>query len=128
MRTVPIAALLLATLAAPCLAQAVPANEPFFSGTIPPDPALTGTVRLTPEQREEALEDGASRSARGIDGGSPLDGKVHGEMGVEVGTGGHRAMYGTAVVPLGDTGAAAFSFDTSRGRYRRRGYWADDRP
>jgi hypothetical protein len=123
MKMIPIAALLLATLATPCLAQASP-EEPFFSGTIPPDPALAGTIRLTPEQREGALEYGAKRSAGGIDGAPAPDGRVHGEMGVEVGTGGTRAMYGTAVVPLGETGTAAFSFETGRSKYRQRGYRA----
>ena len=126
MTTIPLAALLVAALAAPCLAQAAPADAPFFSGTIPPDPALAGTVRLTPEQREAALEDGATRPAQAIDGATANDGRIHGEMGVEVGTGGTRAMYGTAVVPLGTSGTAAFSFETGRSNYRRRGYWSDD--
>ncbi len=123
------AAALLAMLAAPCLAQTAapadaqqgsPEEEPFFSGTIPVDPALAGTIRLSPEQREAALEAGATRTARGLDGGAPDHG-IHGEMGVEVGTGGERAVYGTAVVPLGQTGTAAFSFEDGRSsnRWRR---------
>jgi hypothetical protein len=119
----PTAALLLVMLAAPCLAQtdAAPdaaAPDPFFSGTIPPDPTLPASVRLTPEQREAALEEGAVRSARGIDGGNGPDRKIHGQVGVEVGTGGTRAAYGTAIVPLGDTGTAAVSFETDRSHYR----------
>ncbi len=127
----PIAIVLLATLATPCLAQAAP--EPFFSGTIPADPALVGeipvapnpnapgTVSLTPEQREAALEAAATRSGRELDGNGP-DRKIHGEMGIEVGTGGERAMYGTAVVPLSDNATAAFSFETGRSNYRWRRY------
>ena len=121
------AALLLAFLAAPCVAQApapdaaAPAPDPFFSGTIPPDPALAGAVhRLSPEQREAAIEAGAARSTLGIDGGNGPDRQIHGEMGVAIGTGGYRAAYGTAVVPLGDTGAAAVSVETDRSNYRWR--------
>jgi len=119
------AALLLAFLAAPCGAQApvadAPAPEPFFSGTIPPDPALAGAVhRLSPEQREAAIEAGAARSTLGIDGGNGPDRQIHGEMGVAIGTGGYRAAYGTAVVPLGDTGVAAVSVETDRSNYRWR--------
>lgn len=126
MTTEPIAGLLLALLAAPCFAQTsdvvgAPDADPFFSGTIPPDPALAGAVhRLSPEQREAAIEAGAARSANAIDGGQGPDRKIHGEVGVEVGTGGYRAAYGTAVVPVGDTGMAAISVETDRGNYRWR--------
>lgn len=124
----PFAALLLAFLTAPCVAQApaidaaeAPEPDPFFSGTIPPDPALAGPVhRLSPEQREAAIEAGAARSAREIDGGNGPDRQIHGEMGVAIGTGGYRAAYGSAVVPLGDTGVAAVSVETDRSNYRWR--------
>ncbi len=76
----------------------------------------------TPEQREAALEYGAAHAVPTIDGNGPPDGRIHGEVGVEVGTGGYRSTYGSAVVPLGDTGTAAFSFQTDRGRYRTRGW------
>lgn len=128
MKIIATAALLLTPLATPCFAQAAPAEAPFFSGTIPVDPSLADpvdpsladTVRLTPEQREAALEYGATRPTRPVDGDAPSDGHIHGEMGVAIGTGGYRATYGTAVVPLGETGTAAFSFETDRGRYRQR--------
>ena len=47
---------------------------------------------------------------------------IHGDMGIEIGNHGTRAMYGTAIVPLGENGSAAVSFLTSqsnggRGRY-----------
>ena len=44
-------------------------------------------------------------------------------MGVSIGTGGYREVFGTAVVPLGQTGTAILSFDTvdsNRGRVRQR--------
>ncbi|WP_116089661.1 hypothetical protein [Sphingomonas crusticola] len=126
MKTIAVAALAI-FVAAPCLAQAVATEAPFFSGTIPADPSLPGTVRLTPEQREAALEYGATHPQHSLDGATAPDGRIHGEMGVEIGTGGYRSTYGTAVVPLGDTGSAAFSFESERARYRRRGYQTDRR-
>ena len=40
---------------------------------------------------------------------------IQGEMGFAVGTGGYRSAFGTAVVPIGNQGTAAFSFETGRG-------------
>ena len=47
---------------------------------------------------------------------SPARG-IHGEMGVMVGTNGARALYGTALIPLGDNAGARISFETSRFGY-----------
>jgi hypothetical protein len=77
------------------------------------------TIALSDEEREAALEAGATRAAQELPING-LDRKVHGEVGMEVGTGGYRAMYGTAVVPLGQTGYAQFSFENGQmGRLRR---------
>lgn len=91
-------ALLLLAGATPAFAQATP----------------TDTIRLTPAQREAALEAGARESTRTLplNGASLLNG-VHGEVGFEIGTRGQRALYGSTSVPLGDRGAATFSFLTS---------------
>lgn len=79
-----------------------------------PAPAQSSDViSLTPEQREAALEAAASRPV----GELPINGlpkAVHGEVGMEIGTNGTRALYGTALVPLGDSGSAAFSFFNGR--------------
>jgi hypothetical protein len=93
---------LLAAITMPCLAQSTDAQ-----------PTSSGIVSLTPEQREAALEAGAARGAADLAGGTG-DRRVHGEMGVEVGTGGERAIYGTAVVPIGQNGVAAFSYEQGR--------------
>jgi hypothetical protein len=93
------ALLLLAAVATPCLAQS--------DATPSPSPDI---ISLTPEQREAALEAGATRAAADLSGGGG-DRRVHGEMGVEVGTGGERAIYGTAVVPIGQNAVAAFSYE-----------------
>ncbi len=102
---------LLAAIAAPCLAQN--ADNP---------PPSTGIVSLSSEQREAAIEAGAARAAANLSAGGG-DRRVHGEMGVEVGTGGERTLYGTAVVPIGQNAVAAFSYEqgrTARWNGRRR--------
>ncbi len=85
-------------------------------------PALAGEVyTLTPEQRDAAL---FSAPVDPTDA-APVrkDRAIHGEMGVTVGTGGMRGVFGTALVPLGDSGMAALSFEDYRAgagrRYRR---------
>ena len=47
---------------------------------------------------------------------------VEGEVGVAIGSGGYRAVFGTAIVPVGEEGVAIISFDTAESRrdYRRR--------
>ena len=75
-------------------------------------------IALSPAQRAAAIEGAAGR-----DEALPLNGnprQVHGEVGMEVGSGGHRAVWGSTVIPLGETGSAAFSFLTAQGRGWRR--------
>ena len=48
---------------------------------------------------------------------------VEGEVGVAVGTGGYRSIFGTAVMPLGQSGAVALSVENTQNdplRYYRR--------
>jgi hypothetical protein len=73
--------------------------------------------RLSDAQVEQVLaEAAAKREAAEVAALAPKPG-IHGEVGVEVGTGGHRAAYGTAFVPLGSDGSGAtVSFATSTGR------------
>jgi hypothetical protein len=99
-----IAASLLLATATPALADAQP---------------RTDRVTLSEADREAALEAGATRALDEppING---LDRRVHGEIGMEIGTGGYRSLYGTAAVPLGENGMAQFSFMTGQmGRWRR---------
>ncbi len=42
------------------------------------------------------------------------DRRPHGEVGMFVGSGGSRGVFGTIGMPLGDNGFASFSFDTGR--------------
>ena len=92
--------------------------------------------RLSPAQRDAAIAAGAQRtdtdtpallptpglaelSTRSLyddaDAGKP-DKKIHGEVGMFVGTGGTRGIFGTAVVPLGENATASLSFSHGQGR------------
>jgi hypothetical protein len=91
---------------APVLAQA---NDPAA-----PPPSER---RLTPEQIEAVLAEAAKKREANETHASPdlVQGearrRVHGEVGFSVGTGGYREVFGTAIYPIGDDGAAAISMD-----------------
>jgi len=114
-----IALLLAIGVAAPSAAQTIATESIATDSGWDTVPSNSDSIRLTPEQREAALEEGAARAAAGLEPGGAPDRRIHGEVGLEVGTGGERAAYGMAVVPLGDNGAAAFAFETDRVKYRR---------
>ena len=108
------ASLLIAALVpVPALAQAAP---------------LPSEHRLSPEEIEAVLAEAAKKreadqarlGPEAIEQARPL--QVQGEMGVAIGTGGYRQAYGTAIVPVGEEGAAAMSFDfldLGKRRYKR---------
>ena len=75
-------------------------------------------VALSPADREAAID-----AAPAKDSDLPINGnsrKIHGEMGVAIGSNGYHALYGSTVVPIGDTGTAAFSFYQGQYGNRRR--------
>jgi hypothetical protein len=84
----------------------------------PPPPSVQ---RLTDAQVEQILAEAAAKREAEAAEGAPKP-AIHGEVGVEVGTGGHRAAFGTAVVPVGSESVATVSFltATSRDGGRRR--------
>ena len=70
-------------------------------------------VRLTPAEAQAAVQAGGKAHAQltTVDTDTPKHGlNVHGEVGVAVGTGGTRAVFGTIVAPLGNDGVLALSF------------------
>lgn len=82
----------------------------------------SGTVTLTPEEREAAIEAGAARANDISLQYGASDRRVHGEVGVEMDSHGERAAYGTLVAPVGQNGVAAFSYATGQGpRWHGRG-------
>lgn len=83
-------------------------------------------TQWTPEQVEAAKEAAAIRNMKAesqIANGITSSRGVHGEVGVAVGTGGYRSIFGTAVMPLGQSGAVALSVENTQNdplRYYRR--------
>ena len=97
----------------------------FASGTALAEPVKTGngTVhRLSPEEAEAVRDAAADRNidAPSLDDRPVPDGRIHGEIGFGIGTGGYSSVFGAAYVPLGEDGFAAFSFE--RTNFGRRGY------
>lgn len=89
-------------------------------------PVLAGTVyQLTQAEVDSVV---AAPVTMVDSPGTPLvqaptrDRRVHGEIGTEFGNHGTRSIFGTAMVPLGENGFAAFSFEDGsygRARFRR---------
>jgi hypothetical protein len=96
----------------------------FARAAEPVGASAAGTVhRLSPEDAEAVRDAAANRNinAPPLDDHPVPDGRIHGEIGFGIGTGGYSSVFGTAYVPLGDDGFAAFSFERSnfgRRRYR----------
>lgn len=110
------------TIFAVIASLAIPGNA--ASAAEPVSDQSGGTVhRLSPEEAE-AVQDAAARrniNAPSLDEQKVPDGRIHGEIGFGIGTGGYSSVFGTAYVPLGDDGFAAFSFERSNfGRHRYR--------
>ena len=83
-------------------------------------PAIAQDVRrLSPAEVERILEE-AARKRAAADRIPPR--VIEGEVGVTIGTGGTREIFGTAVVPIGEEGMAIISIDTgqSNRHYKRR--------
>ena len=86
---------------------------------------LTGTVQaaepvvygLTPAEKAQVLESASQRP----DADNPAllpaqssDRRPHGEVGMMVGTGGARGIYGVVGVPIGENGSAVMSFSNTQ--------------
>ena len=81
-------------------------------------PAPAADVRrLSPAEVERILEEAARKR---VAADKPPARAIDGEIGVTVGTGGIREVFGTAVVPVGQEGAAIISIDSAESRRRPR--------
>ena len=96
--------------------------------TAQPASPLASEHRLSAEEVEAVLADAAHKREAAEKGLGPMaiEGdpprQVHGEVGVAIGTGGYREVFGTAIYPMGDDGAAAISLDfidLGKRRYKR---------
>lgn len=78
-------------------------------------------VALSPEARTEILDAAANRPSAGV-GDIPINGldrRVHGEVGMMIGTNGARGVSGSMAAPLGESGSVAIAFENTRfGRTR----------
>ena len=97
----------------------------LFATVLATTPALAaaapdGERRLSAEQVEQILDQAAAQREAAELNAEEEQAKaawaVHGDVGFAVGTGGYREAFGTAVIPLGEQGVAAISFDTGRDR------------
>lgn len=77
------------------------------------------TRRLSPAEVERILEEAARKRAAAD---KPPARMIEGEVGVSVGIGGYREVFGTAVVQVGKDGTAIISIggEESDRRYRQR--------
>lgn len=100
----------------------------LFAALLPTQAIAADERRLSPAEVEQVLEKAAQkRDAPTVSTPATVAEKtpsrpVEGEVGVAVGTGGYREVFGTAVLPVGADGVAIISFDTveSRRGYKRR--------
>ena len=113
-----------AILVAAAISGAVVAAAPVLAQTAPQVYRLSPEEVLRLQERTAGQPDDAAIDAFA----RPRDGKVHGEVGVGIGTGGYRSIYGAMDAPLGETGSASIAFESTRfddsllyGRFRRGG-------
>jgi hypothetical protein len=92
-----------------------PAQAPATASTAAPVPAAPVS---TEQQINDWIRQAPPVSRMSRDDADPWtdapvvaedDGRPHGEVGAMVGSGGMRAVYGTATIPLGDNGRATVS-------------------
>lgn len=90
-------------------------------------PALAADERrLSPAEVERILDTAAQKREAPVAqpvAKAPAPARpIEGEVGVSIGSGGYREVFGTAIVPVGAEGVAIISIDAgeSRREYRRR--------
>ena len=112
-----------AIVAAPAWAQETDAREadaPVATASQAPPPMSTAEqidafIKSSPlpdPRRDETL-DGVVASD---------DRRPHGEVGVAVGTGGYRSVYGRTDIPVGKNGRVSLAFEDTRNGYSYGGY------
>jgi|GEM_PF-2411428 len=117
-------ALLAALIAAPAFAA-----EPDAPVATAPAQAESSTAAVsTAQQIDDFIKTAPMPDARrddALDGVVPSDdGKPHGEVGVAVGTGGFRSVYGRTTMAVGKNAQVTLAFEDTKGGYGygRRGY------
>ena len=103
---------------------AIAQTAPKADAAPPVSPEPSDTIRLTDEQRMRILDSNtevSAAAARGEMTGSDREAlRIHGEVGVSVGSNGSHSIYGVAAIPLGEHAQATVMFESSRFNYRRK--------
>lgn len=110
------------TAAILALASAAQAQEAIStagaSGTPPTDETARQIERwLADSPAAHEQEDGVLAGLVG-----EPDRRIHGEVGMAIGTGGYRSAYISSVMPLGDNGTLALSIGQEKNSFRPYGY------
>lgn len=112
------------------IAVAALVTSSMLSAQAPAPASPTDERRLTPEQIEAVLAEAAAKRAAAekqaparefaVDQDAPPPPpQLHGELGISVGTGGYREIFGTGFYPIGENGGAAISLDFVDWGHRR---------
>jgi hypothetical protein len=91
------------------IAAAALQPERLGSALLPP-PTTAPANALAPSAERDAI---LSHSLY-AENETRIDRRPHGEVGMFIGSGGSRGIFGTVGMPIGDNGFASFSFDTGR--------------
>ena len=121
-----------APASAPQIYRLTPAERDATIAAAALKPELRGGA-LLPSPAGESLKPSAERDAilgNSLYGDTVRDKRLHGEVGMFIGTGGARGIYGSTAVPLGETGMAQFSFESSQfsGRSLQPYQWQRQQP
>jgi hypothetical protein len=117
-------AVLVALIAAPAFAAEPDAPVATAQPGSPPTSTaeqIDAFIKSSPAREARRAEDAV---ADGVVPGE--DRKPHGEVGVAVGTGGYRSVYGRTEIPVGKNGRVSLAFEDTKGGYYgygRRGYY-----
>ena len=87
-----------------------------------PAPAFAADERRLSAAEVERILDAAAQKREASAAKAPAR-PIDGEVGVSIGSGGTREMFGTAIVPVGEQGVAIISIDSAesnRNRSRKR--------
>lgn len=86
-----------------------------------PAPALGADERRLSAAEIERILDAAAQKREAAAANAP-ERQIEGEVGVSIGSGGYRELFGTAIVPVGSEGVAIVSIDSAESRrdHRRR--------
>jgi hypothetical protein len=113
-------ALLAALIAAPAFAAEPDAPVATAQPGSPPTSTaeqIDAFIKSSPAREARRAEDAV---ADGVVPGE--DRKPHGEVGVAVGTGGYRSVYGRTEIPVGKNGRVSLAFEDTKGGYGYGGY------